>query len=198
MHITIISDASYCHTTHKVGFGFWIACKRGKMAGEGILYEEVTNSNVAEMRALVTALHVAVRENLVRRYDKVMLQTDCQGAIQGLDCKRSLNRQELDTYNFYKDICDNHNLTIVFRHVKGHTNLQDARFRCNNACDRRAHRALQKARNGAQPYLRKVKHEQAPDAPPRESAEVHDPAPSEHAASPAVQEQARGSGPQQS
>lgn len=30
MFITVMTDASYCSRTRSAGYGFWIACERGK------------------------------------------------------------------------------------------------------------------------------------------------------------------------
>lgn len=44
------------------------------------------------------------------------------------------------------NLVEEYKLTIKFKHVRGHTRVQDARSRCNRHCDERARQGLAKAR----------------------------------------------------
>lgn len=148
MWVTIIADASYCPETDKAGYGFWIASQRGKQGGDGILESEVGNNIVAEMMALLNALHVAVKRGLVVKKDCVLLQTDCQPAIDAFNGRRNnITQQEKDLVSWYTDFVGRHELHMRIKHVKGHTNSDDARFVVNNICDRKARRNMRKARD---------------------------------------------------
>lgn len=67
MRVTIIADASWCPDTYLGGYGFWIASERGKMPGEGVFKRKCNNSCEAEAMALVNALHVGIKNNLVHK-----------------------------------------------------------------------------------------------------------------------------------
>lgn len=81
MRVTIIADASFCPDTNVAGYGYWIACERGKDGGGGEMKGRVESSLIAEMQAVVNALYISIRKNLVQANDHVLLQTDCEGAI---------------------------------------------------------------------------------------------------------------------
>lgn len=148
MWVTIIADASYCPETDKAGYGFWIASQRGKAGGDGVLESHVGNNIVAEMMALLNALHVAVRRGLVIPKDSVLLQTDCQPAIDAFNGRRSnITEQEKELVSWYKEFVSSNELHMRLKHVKGHTKSDDARFVVNNICDRKARRNMRKARD---------------------------------------------------
>lgn len=147
MLVTIIADASHCHETKGAGYGFWIASNRGKMAGGGPMKQPAHNSTVAEMQAVVNALHTALKEGLVIYGDQVLLQTDCVAAIQGLNGQRELRQeQEIAARDSIKALTSRFSLRLEYRHVKGHTSRREARYVTNNRCDERARTGMQQAR----------------------------------------------------
>lgn len=109
--------------------------------------ERVSSSAAAEVLALVNALHLSIRFELVQAGDHVLLQTDCMSAIGALDG----SRQQLDKgeragkAEIYK-LKKAHGLTFSFRHVKGHTRKTEARYVTNNLCDQRARQGMRLAR----------------------------------------------------
>lgn len=148
MWVTIIADASYCPETNKAGYGFWIASQRGKHGGDGILESDIENNIVAEMMALLNALHVAVRCGLVQQKDSVLLQTDCQPAIDAFKGRRvNITAQETELISWYNEFILANKLHMRLKHVKGHTKNEDARFVVNNICDRKARRNMRRARD---------------------------------------------------
>lgn len=147
MRVTIIADASYCSMTGAAGYGWWTACERGKRGGGGAVKEKVCSSNAAEMIALVNALHLSIKFELVQGGDHVLLQTDCMGAIDAYSGKRQqLNKSERAAKKLIYELKKQHNLTFSFRHVKGHTNRTEARYVTNNLCDTRAKVGMRLAR----------------------------------------------------
>jgi ribonuclease HI len=148
MWVTIIADASYCPDTGKAGYGFWIASQRGKMGGDGVLKGKIENNIAAEMMALLNAVDAARKSNLVHKNDSVLMQTDCQPAIDAFKgLRQSITSQEKRLVRWYKDFCNEHNLHIRFKHVKGHTDNEDARYVVNNICDRKARKNMRQARD---------------------------------------------------
>lgn len=147
MRVTIIADASYCSQTGAAGYGWWTACERGKQGGGGAMKDKMCSSSAAEMMALVNALHISLRFNLVQGGDHILFQTDCMAAIDAFHGKRQqLNKSERAAKKLIYDLKRQNNLTYSFRHVKGHTNRKEARFVTNNLCDMRAKVGMRLAR----------------------------------------------------
>ncbi len=147
MRVTIIADASFCPKTGVAGYGFWIAGERGKQGGEGAVKGLCDTNSTAEMQALVNALHIAVRAGLVSQGDAVLLQTDCEAAIQAFEgTRKRLSELEHATKQAMKHLRHTFALSLEYRHVKGHSKSTEARYAANNHCDRGARRAMRKAR----------------------------------------------------
>ena len=149
MWVTIIADASFCPETGKAGYGFWIASSRGKLAGDGaMLVPKVKNNIAAEMMALLNAMQAGIKKEIILIGDNLLLQTDCQPAIDAfLRLRNNISKQELELVDWYDTFCSNHNLTIKFKHVKGHSNDPASRYVVNNICDRKAKRNMRRARD---------------------------------------------------
>jgi len=148
MRVTIIADASHCPDTGKAGYGFWIACGRGKRGGDGIMRVDAVNSIAAEMMALNNALHVARKVGLIEEGDELLLQTDCQAAIDAFEFKRrNITKQEEGLVEWFTLFTLDNKVMATFKHVKGHTNNEAARFVTNSICDRKARANMRLARD---------------------------------------------------
>lgn len=148
MWVTIIADASFCPETKRAGYGYWIASQRGKIGGEGAMSGSVENNIAAEMIALLNGLRAAVSKELILAGDCVLLQTDCQPAIDAfLDKRQTISNQELQLVNGYTKFVKRLELKVRFKHVKGHSENTEAKFIVNNICDRNAKRNMRKARD---------------------------------------------------
>lgn len=147
MRVTIIADASHCPDTGAGGYGFWIASERGKGPGGGPLTGKVDSSGAAEMLALCNALAAGLRHGLIADGDVVLMQTDCQSAILAFSGARTqLSADERKASRFLSEERRKHNLSISFRHVKGHTRRGEARYTTNRLCDQRAREGMLKSR----------------------------------------------------
>lgn len=147
MLVTIIADASFCPETNVGGYGYWVASHRGKEGGGQPLKGEVVDNVVAEMMALCNALYHAIQSKLVEAGDEVLFQSDCTPAIDALTGKRqSFKEQELKVVEQFQRAKTQLNLVFRFKHVRGHTRIDDARHATNRACDRRARKAMRQAR----------------------------------------------------
>lgn len=148
MNVTIIADASYCNELRVGGYGFWIASGRGKKSGGGrFTVTNIDSSTVAEMMALVNALHCAVVDKLVCDKDIVLLQTDCMAAIDAFEGTRThLTEQEQQVKSLMTLLSHKGQLKLTYRHVKGHTQNDDRRSVTNRMCDKRAKQGLDAAR----------------------------------------------------
>jgi ribonuclease HI len=147
MRVTIIADASHCSDTGASGYGYWIASERGKHGGGGSVRTKVSGSIAAEMIAIVNAIDVAVKRELLQKGDHALLQTDCQGAIDAfIGLRKRLTQHEKGAKEIFFELKRGAGFTFSFRHVKGHTSNTEARFVTNNLCDKRARKAMQLAR----------------------------------------------------
>lgn len=145
--VTIIVDASHCPDTGAAGYGCWIASARGKRPAEGQFKKPLSNSALAEAMAIVNAIYIAIRSKLVLKGDKVLLQSDCMSAINVLKgWDKPFNKESEETLNTFKKLVDDYSLRVSFKHVKGHTNRDEARYRSNNMCDKQARRQMRKMR----------------------------------------------------
>ena len=148
MWVTIIADASFCPNTFKAGYGFWIASQRGKFGGDGVMKVDPVNNISAEMMALLNGLHVAVKRGLIRTKDSVLLQTDCQPAIDAFKRNRkNISKQEIELVQWFRSFTKEHKLHIKLKHVKGHSSNTATKYVVNNICDQNARRNMRQARN---------------------------------------------------
>lgn len=107
----------------------------------------VDGNIAAEMQAVVNALYIAHRLQLVQAADEVLIQTDCMAAIDAFEGKRKkLPSQEWEAVRVLRRLRSEYDLRIVFRHVKGHTGKKEARYVTNHLCDKRAKEAMRRAR----------------------------------------------------
>jgi ribonuclease HI len=147
MRVTIIADASHCPDTLAAGYGYWAISERGSRGGGGPLAKPIDKSSAAEMAALVNALYVALEVGIALPGDHVLLQTDCMGAIQALESKRTgLSSDERSAKGKFYELKKSADVTVSFRHVKGHTTVKDARSVTNRLCDERAKAGMRLAR----------------------------------------------------
>lgn len=147
MNVTILSDASYC-SKHKVaGYGFWIACHRGKLGGGGIIEEDVDDVNAAEMMAVANSIWHGLNASLICKGDNLLIQSDSLGAIDRLRGRNvTITQQQLRVIGYYEKVVSRLELTVRFKHVKAHTSREEARFVANRMCDKRAKENLRAAR----------------------------------------------------
>lgn len=148
MRVTIIADASYCDQYKVGGYGFWIASERGKLPGGGAMRGQVQSSTLAEMMAVVNALHTAIIKMLVRREDEILIQTDCLAAIGMLQTTTlaHIDSEHIKVIRSFDKIVMGHKLKVRFKHVKGHTSIREPRYAANRACDQRARNAMRTER----------------------------------------------------
>lgn len=147
MYITVMTDASYCSRTRSAGYGFWIASERGKKAGSGFYTFDVVSACEAEMLAVADAIHKGLKSFLIRKGDSVLVQLDSIPAISAFTGERVPKQEKENQAIEYLWLLKNQfNLEISFKHVKGHSNMDDARSKSNAHCDNAAKAALKQAR----------------------------------------------------
>ncbi|WP_286869477.1 RNase H family protein [Sphingobium sp.] len=148
MRVTIIADASHCTETKAAGYGFWAVSERARHGGGGSFQHPVDTSSAAELLALVNGLFFGKMRGVLDAGDHVLLQTDCQRAIDVLssNIKVGLTRDERAGKKRFYELTREYACTVSFRHVKGHTNKTEARYVTNNLCDKRAKEGMRLAR----------------------------------------------------
>lgn len=149
MMVTIIADASWCPMTRVGGFGCWInAGSRGSKSHQGMLNGASICAGTAEMKAIANAIHHAMFAKLVLLGDRVLIQSDCIGAIHAFTGQRStLKPQEREVVEWFRKFTVKYDIRVTFKHVKGHSTNTEARFVSNQICDRKAKQEMRRARN---------------------------------------------------
>ena len=151
MLVTILTDASWCPQTKAAGWGAWIATDRGKKQTGGAFKSMVPCNTTAEVLAITHALYKAITNGLLFKNDTVLIQTDSIPAISLLSTtRRSSNQLEADSLFYFMNLCLDNNLTVHFKHVKAHTNREEARFKANTLCDAIAKNFMRTARKKLQ------------------------------------------------
>lgn len=147
MLVTLMTDASHCTTTKAAGFGFWCVSNRGKLSGGKPFRGVVRDAYSAEAKGVANSLVIAFRSGIIQQGDKVIIQLDNLAVVSGLMGKSNKVRKDvMDVFRFIKNFKIENNIEIECRHVKGHTNKKDARFKANNHCDKIAKKQMKLAR----------------------------------------------------
>lgn len=143
--VTIISDASHCPDTLAGGYGCWIASNRGSKEFGGPLNDAMDSAEI-EAKAACNALHYAITNGLVKRRDVILIQVDALAALEMFNGRRKPRLRELEILEWINNIAARNDLTLRYRHVKGHTNNRDARSRAQQKCDDLARQYMQQER----------------------------------------------------
>lgn len=146
MRVTIISDASFCPNTKAAGYGGWVVCNRGNNANGGPL-RGAPDNNAAETMAICNVIWEGMKAKLIHPGDHLIVQTDCSTAIKVYKEASWKSEQEGVAFKWLNDQLRKYNLTIEFRHVKGHTSTQDQRSKAQRFCDERARSAMRLERS---------------------------------------------------
>lgn len=144
--VTIMSDASRDPKTGVSGYGYWIASDRGKKGGGGVFKSTSIDSiNLAELKASVNAVHIAVADGLLRRGDRLIIQLDSTHALNALKWRKGYCDDSKRAISIFKSLTVG--MKVICRHVKAHTNRKGARYKSNGHCDRIAKRYMREARD---------------------------------------------------
>lgn len=143
MLVTINTDASFNHENKFGGFAFWIKSSAFKIQKAGYFKDTCLNPTEAEMKCIINALHVLLSShNTVTR---IIINTDSLNSIHiinndrininkyGLHFGDKLRRKFIKIQKSY-----HRTLNIQLRHVKAHSNVNDARSYVNEWCDKHA------------------------------------------------------------
>lgn len=173
MNVTLFSDASLCSHTGKGGWAAWLKSDEGTVRGGGSFHHLTIDTGVAEAMAAVNGVHLGLRQGLIRRGCRLLIQTDNNSVWQILENQirrkvtaRSLRRENADAAALERDV-DHRNmlidlvvakftdlvaryeLEVRWRHVKGHRGKTDPRSAVNTYCDQTARAHMELARGAA-------------------------------------------------
>jgi ribonuclease HI len=170
MLVTLFSDASICPDTGCVGWAAWAKCDRGTARGDGALKRLTIDSSVAEAMAVVNGIVIARQGCLIEAGDRLMVQTDNNSVMSVLrgEARRYIRRaerkrrsisytelhhevlrrnEEIDEISrTYTRLVEELQVSVLWRHCKGHRGLEDRRAAVNTYCDQRAYERMQEAR----------------------------------------------------
>lgn len=170
MNVTLFSDASLCSHTGKGGWAAWLKSDEGTVRGGGSFHHLTVDTGVAEAMAAVNGIHLGLRQGLIRRGCRLLVQTDNNSVWQILENQirrkvtaRSLRRdnadpaaieRDVDHRNMlidlvvakFADLVSRYELEVRWRHVKGHRGRTDPRSAVNTYCDQIARANMELAR----------------------------------------------------
>lgn len=143
---TVITDASFCHRSKAAGWAAWIRI-------DGIddpikKYAEfkrpVRSAQEAEMLAAINGIWLAKQYGATQ----VLVQTDCLAVVHMLE---GMTKKPHLKDDFTRRAASAGILGMRFsgRHVRGHTDTQDARSYVNRWCDTKAKTAMRRQRVAA-------------------------------------------------
>lgn len=127
---TVITDASWCPNTKAGGWATWVAMNKGRIKKAGLFKELADTPTQAELWAALNGVWFAVEAGAT----EVLVQTDCQGVVD------QINKAQIPDLKYFQG------MTIIARHVRGHTKVQDARSFVNRWCDTEARIHMRKQR----------------------------------------------------
>lgn len=149
MIVTVMSDASFCHTTKCSGWGVWVKSERGLFEGGGNFRTRATEAAHAEAMAISIAVWVAFRQGIALPGDEILVQTDCLRVIHHYEGKNSFGSKTSEiakTIAFTKNIIAENKATLRIRHVKAHAKKLGKRNYVNDLCDKHAKKAMKAQR----------------------------------------------------
>lgn len=131
IHATVITDASWCPKTRVAGWAAWIAGDSWKSQGfSGPTLRHCQSSNDAELVAAAIGCGLAYR---MFGATTILIQSD----------NTSVGKQL--KYNLPDDV--RQACLITYRHVKGHTKVNDTRSWANRWADREAKHHMRSLRD---------------------------------------------------
>jgi ribonuclease HI len=140
--ITINTDASFCPKTGAGAYAFYIVCDLFKIKKSGIFKESPTGPMDAEIKCIANAVATLNAQKELPKIGWVIINSDC------LWCFDKITLKSKDKAGRYaaKELQKLRKKTGVamheFRHVKAHTDTEDARSFVNNWCDTEAKRLM--------------------------------------------------------
>jgi ribonuclease HI len=155
---TVITDASYCHTTQAGGYGAWITMDSGtqvplRVRKGGRLKGYPSNPAHAELLAALNGMWFAY----TRGARRLLLQTDNLAVVHIINGQVGPKQRSLRDEYVAAQATHFADAVIHARHVKGHSRTQDARSFVNRWCDHEAGVHMRALRAERTPEFKNVK-----------------------------------------
>lgn len=147
VNVTLMTDASVDQQGN-AGYGFWcVSARSNGLAGGNPLKGYVKDSYQAEAKGVVCALIQCIKQGNIQQGDTVLVQLDNAGVINLFGNPKANVRVDLVEVKLHLEkLISTYNLTINYRHVKGHSTTKGNRYTANKLCDMRANVARKKAK----------------------------------------------------
>jgi len=180
MLVTLFSDASLCGTTNVGGWAAWLKTSRAPSAyrfGNSFAVQ-IDDITLAESMAVINGIACGINEGVIHCNDEILVQTDnnnVMGILTGTTKRKKpsrrrrlqkgisasqaralahrRNREIREISRIFFGIVGRHELTIRWRHVKGHRGKIDRRAAVNSFCDQTARNHMRSARGKELPTL---------------------------------------------
>lgn len=119
------------------GYGFWCVSTRSTgISGSNPLKGYVKDSYQAEAKAVVCSLIQCIKKGSIKKGDNILIQLDNTGVISLFSNSKANIRADLvEVKTYLERLILEYNLTINYRHVKGHSSIKASRYTANNLCD---------------------------------------------------------------
>ena len=99
------------------------------------------------MQGVVNALYLGIKRGIISTGDVILIQVDCQQAIDNfLKFRTKMTDEETSLIRLFYKLEKGNDIMCHFRHVPGHTNGKEPRLAANNQCDRDARLHMRKMR----------------------------------------------------
>lgn len=140
MRATVNTDAGVFRRQQIGSFAFWIVSDSLKIKKSGMLKGEITSPILAEIRAIINALHIL--NCCGEEVSKVVVNTDCTGAIHFFNMPQSKVRKKYGKEWHHYCKVKIKGVEYDFRHVKAHTDTETSRRWVNDWCDKKCREEL--------------------------------------------------------
>lgn len=142
-YLTINTDASFSPITKKSGYAFYVVCDSFKIKQSGKFKTTIKDSLMAETKCIGNALATTLGREDLPLVEYIVINTDCIPAITKI--KTSKEEYCIKIRNILhklkvKTKCK----SVNFKHVKAHSNVNDARSWVNEWCDKEAKKNMKK------------------------------------------------------
>jgi ribonuclease HI len=168
--VSLFSDASICNLNKVGGWAAWLKSDRGSIRTGSHFRTTVNDTSIAEAMAVVNGLVAGTNVKLIQPGDTVLVQTDNNAVMSVLEgtakrkatksvrARRKLSWRQLKRdvkyhnaeirliASAFASVTERYQLTIKWRHVKGHRGTIDKRSAVNTYCDKIAKDHMQVAR----------------------------------------------------
>jgi len=143
-YITVNTDASFSMVKGMGGFGIWIKCSSFTIKKAGQFAGAISDSNEAELKALINAVHL-IKDRML--YDHILV-VNCDNKTvrdiinKGIKTKRLSQEVELlnELVKPYKQ--------VYAKTIRGHKKSHNERQYVNNWCDKASREYYLKKGNG--------------------------------------------------